>query len=121
MSEHNRPDVVKIGSNPTIADLDSQCFLHKSIYDKILLSYHDSLCDGICGFPFPEVFYLETAGVPFDIASKFDVISSQDFSGAMGYLSFHYQAAHRNNKFSGNYNDFEEFVCNRPYLLFNHL
>ena len=29
MSEHNCPDVVKIGSNPTIADWDSRCFLHK--------------------------------------------------------------------------------------------
>ena len=53
MSEHNRPDVVNIGSNPTIADLDSQCFLHKSVYDKLLLSYHDSSCDAIGGFDFP--------------------------------------------------------------------
>ena len=28
MSEHSRPDVVNISSNPTIADWDSQCFLH---------------------------------------------------------------------------------------------
>ena len=98
MSEHNCPDVVKIGSNPTIADWDSQRFLHKSIYDKLLLSYHDSSCDAIGGFAFPEVFYFENAGVPFDIANNFDVISSQDFSDTKGYLNFHYQAAHRKNK-----------------------
>ena len=121
MSEHNRPDVVKIGSNPTIADLDSRHFLHKSIYDKLLLLYHDSSFDAIGGFAFPEVFYFENAGVPFDIANNYDVISSQDFSDAMGYLNFHYQVAHRNNKSSGNHNDFEKFVGNFPYLLYYHL
>ena len=112
MSEHNCPDIVKVGSNPTIADWDSQRFLHKSIYDKLLLSYHDSSCDAISGFAFPEVFYFENAGVPFDIANNYDVISSQDFSDAIGYLNLHYQAAHRNNKSSGNHNDFEKFVGN---------
>ena len=104
-----------------IADLDSWCFLHKSIYDKLLLSNHDSSCDAITGFSFPEVFYFENSSVPFDIANNFDVISSQDFSDAMGYLNFHYQVAHRENKSSGNYNDFNKFVGNCPYLLYYHL
>ena len=56
ISEHNCPDAVKTGSNPTIADLDSQCFLHWSIYDKLFLSNHDFSCDAFSGFAFPEVF-----------------------------------------------------------------
>ena len=92
MSEHNRPDVVKICSNPTIVDLDSQQVWHKSIYGILLLSYHDSSYDAISSFAFPEVFYFENAGVPFDIANNFDVIPLQDFSDDMGCLNFHYQA-----------------------------
>ena len=44
MAEQHLPDVVSIGSNPTMADLDSCCFLHQSIYDRLLLSYQDSFC-----------------------------------------------------------------------------
>ena len=121
MAGQNCPDVVKVGSNPTRADLDSQCFLHKSIYDKLLLSNQVSSCDAISGFAFPEVFYFENAGVPFDIANNFDVISSQDFSDAMGYLNFHYQVAHRKNKSSGNHSNFEKFAGNHPYLHYYHL
>ena len=76
MSEHNHPDVVNICSIPTIADLDCHHILHISIYDKLLLSYQESSCDSISGFAFPEVFYFENAGVPFDVANNFDIISS---------------------------------------------
>ena len=86
-----------------------------------MLSYHDSSCDAIGGFAFPEVFYFENAGVPFDIANNYDVISSQDLSDAMGYLNFHYQPDHRNNNFSGDHNYFNKLVGNCPYLLYYHL
>ena len=76
MADQNCPDVVNICSILTMADSDSQLFLHKWVYDKLLLSYHDSSCDAISGFAFPEVFYFENAGVPFDIAINCDVISS---------------------------------------------
>jgi hypothetical protein len=39
----------------------------------------------------------------------------------MGYLNFHCQAAHRENKSSANHDDFEKFVGNHPYLLYFHL
>ena len=115
MADQNCPDAVNIGSNPTMADLDSHRFLHKSIYDKLLLSYHDSSCQAINGFAFPEVLYFENAGVLSEITNNFDVISSQDFSDfsdVMGYLNFHYQVAHRKIKSSGNHDDFEKFVGN---------
>ena len=38
MAEQTHPDVVNIGLNPTMTDLDSCHFLHKSIYDRLLLS-----------------------------------------------------------------------------------
>ena len=120
MTDQNRPDVVNIGSNPTMADLDTCHFLLRSIYDSLLLSYHDSSSQAINGFAFPEVFYFENAGVPSEIANNFDVISSQDFSDVMGYLNFHYQVAHRKNKSSGNHDNFEKSVGNSPNLLYYH-
>ena len=121
VADQNCPDVVNIGSNPTMADLDSCHFLHKSIYDSLLLSYHDSSCQAKNRFAFREVLNFENTGVPSKIANNFDVISSQDFSNVIGYLNFHYQVAHGKNKSSGNHDDFEKCVGNRPYLLYYHL
>ena len=84
MADQYCPDVVNIGSNPTMADLDSHCFLHKSIFDRLMLSYHDSSCQAIHGFAFPEVFYFENACVPSEIAYNFDLISFQDFKDVIG-------------------------------------
>ena len=117
MLEKNCPLVVNIGSNPTIADLDSCCFVHKGICDKLLFSYYDLTCESISGFTFPEIQFFEHVGVCNNIAADFDNISSQDFSDAMSYLNFHYQVAHRNNKASGSQRDFIHFVGNQPYLL----
>jgi hypothetical protein len=86
-----------------------------------LISYHDSSCQAIHGFAFPERFYFENASVPSEIANNFDVISSQDVSDVMEYLNFHNQVAHRKNKSSGNHDDFEKFVGNCSYLLYYHL
>ena len=52
MADENRPHVVKIGSNPTMAALDSRQFLHKAIYDILLLSYNDTTNNAISGFAF---------------------------------------------------------------------
>ena len=101
MVNQNHQDVVNIVSNPTMVDLDSCRFLHKSIYDRLLLSYQDSTCQAINGFAFPEVFYFENDGVPSEITNSFDVLSSQDFSSVMGYLNFHYQVAHRKINLQG--------------------
>ena len=121
MADVNRLFVVNIGSNPTMAALDSRQFLHKAIYDILLLSYNDTTNNVINGFAFPEVVYFEQAGVSIDIASEFDVLTSKDFSDVMGYLNFHYQVAHRKNKSSGSHGDFANFVGTRPYLLCYHL
>jgi hypothetical protein len=101
MVDQNCPDVVNICSNPTMVDLNSHHFLHKSIYNRLLLSYHDSSCQAKNRFAFPEVLYFENASVPSEIANNFDVISSQDFSDVMGYLNFHYQVAHRKKNLQG--------------------
>jgi hypothetical protein len=121
MADQNCPGVVNIGSNPTMADLESCCFLHTSMFERLLLSYYDSSCQAINGFAFPEVFYFENAGGPSEIANNFDIISSKDFSDVVGYLNFHYQVAHWENKSSGNHDDFEEIVGSNPYLLYYHL
>ena len=121
MLEKICPLLVNIDSNPTIADLNSCCFVHKDIYDKLLLSYYDLTGESISGFAFPEIQYFEHVGVCNNIAADFDNISSQDFSDAMSYLNFHYQVAHRNNKASRSQRYFIHFVGNQPYLLYYHL
>ena len=121
MADENRPHVVKIGSNPTMAALDSRQFLHKAIYDILLLSYNDTTNNAISGFAFPEVVYFEQAGVCIDIPSDFDVLTSRDISDIVGYLNFHYQVAHRKNKSSGCHDDFANFVGMHPYTYYYHL
>ena len=90
IADVNRPFVVNIGSNPTMTALESCQILHKAIYDILLLSYNDTTNTVIHGFAFPEVEYFEQEGVSIDVASEFDVLTSQDFSVVMGYLNFHY-------------------------------
>ena len=121
MADVNRLFVVNIGSNPTMAALDSCQFLHKAIHDFLLLSYNDTTNNVINGFASPEEMYFEQAVVSIDFASEFDVLTSKDFSDVMGYLNFHYQVAHRKNKSSGSHDDFANFVGTCPYLLYYHL
>ena len=88
MADVNRLFVVNIGSNPTMAALDICQFLHKAIFDILLLSYNDSTKNVVNIFAFPEEMYFEQAGVSIDVASEFDVLPSKDFSDVMGYLNF---------------------------------
>ena len=101
--------------------MDSCCFVHKDIYDKLLFSYYDLTCESTSGFAIPEIQYFEHVGVCNNIAADFDNISSQDFSDAMIYLNFHYHVAHMNNKASGSHKDSICFVGNQLYLLYYHL
>ena len=102
-----------------MAALDSCKFLHKAIYDKLLLSYNDITNNDMSGFAYPVVEFFQLVGVCNKVANDFDCISSADFSDAMGYLN--HQVAHRNNKSSGFFDDFAKFVGNRPYLLYYYL
>ena len=52
-----------------------------------------------------------------NVVHDIDCISSADFSDAMGYLNFHYQVAHRNNKASGFHDDFAKFVGNHDLII----
>ena len=69
-----------------MAALDSRQFLHKAIYDIMLLSYNDTTNNAVSGFAFLEVVYFEQAGVCIDITFDFDVITSKDTIDIMGYL-----------------------------------
>jgi hypothetical protein len=121
MFDVNRLFVANMGSNPTMAALDNCQFLHKSIYDILLLSCKDTTNNVINAFAFPEVMYFEQAGESIDVASEFDVLTSNSLSNVMGYLNFHYWVAHRKNKSSGSHADFSNFVGTHPYRLYYHL
>ena len=121
MADEIRPHVVIIGSNPTMATLDSCQFLHRVFYNILLLSSNDTTNNAISGFSFPEVVYFEQAGVCIDVPSDFDVLTSRDISDVMGYLHFHYQVLHRKNNASGCHDDFANFVGMHPYTYYYHL
>ena len=89
--------VINIGSHFTIEYLKSPRFLHKSIYNTLLLSCFDLFCEALNDFAFPDVFYFVNAGVTSEIGDNFDVMPSQDFSEAMGNLISHYQVDRRNS------------------------
>ena len=72
MLDKNRPLVVNLGSIPTMAALDSHKFLHKAIYDKILLSYNDITNNAISGFAYPLVEYFQLVGICNNVANDFD-------------------------------------------------
>jgi hypothetical protein len=76
-----------------MAALDSRKSIHKEIYDRLLSSYNDKTKNAISGFANPEIENFHLVDVCNNLANDFDCISSADFSDAMGYLSFHYQAA----------------------------
>jgi hypothetical protein len=75
MLDENRPHVLKLGSIPTMAALDSQKFLHKEIYDKLLSSYNGITNNAISGFAYPEVEYFQLMSVCNNVANDFDCIS----------------------------------------------
>ena len=121
MADINRPFVVNIGSNPTIAALDICQYLYKAINDILLISYNDTTNNVINAFAFPEEMHFEQACVSIDVASEFDVLTSKNFSYVMGYLNFYYQVAHRKNKSSGSPGDFANYVGTCSDLPYNHL
>ena len=116
--DENRPHVLNLGSIPTMAVLDSRKFLHKAIYDKLMLSYKDITNNAISRFAYPGLEYFQLVGVCNNIINDFDSVSSEVVSDAMGYLNFHYQEANRNNMSSGFHDDFAKCVRKSPYLYF---
>jgi hypothetical protein len=60
-------------------------------------------------------------GIESDICKTSDILTAQDFADAMACINFQYQVAYRNNKQSGNHDDFCNFVGSRHFLLYYHL
>ena len=58
MADQNYPEIVNVGFNPTLVDMNSCCFSSKSIYDLHFLSYYDLPFDVINVFAIPEVLFL---------------------------------------------------------------
>ena len=52
IADANRPHAVNFGSNISMAALDSQHFLHRAIFNILLLSYNDTTNNAISGFAF---------------------------------------------------------------------
>ena len=104
MVDGNRPQVVNIGSYPTMTALDNHQSLHKPIYTILLLAHNDFTKNAINVFDSPEEMHYEQADVSFDVAFEFDVLTFQEFSYIL-YLNFHHQVAHRENKFAGWHDD----------------
>ena len=120
MVDGNRPQVVNIGSYPTMIALDNHQSLHKPIYTILLLAHNDFTKNGINVFDSPEEMYYEQADVSIDVAFEFDVLTFQEFSYIL-YLNFHHQVVHRENKFAGCHDDMAYFEGTSTFLLINNI
>ena len=70
---------------------------------------------------YPRYSTFEYAGVSFDIVNNSDIISSQDFSEAMGHLIFYCQGVLGIKKSLGSHNNLEKVVGNYPCLYYTYL
>ena len=112
--------VVKLGSAPSISELDCQLFLYKSIYDSLLETYSDGSNTDINWLAFNNQ-YFDDVGKLCDAAKDFDQdLTSLEFKQAIEYINFHYQIDHQNNKKSGSHDEFHCFVGSCSYLFYNH-
>ena len=115
MCEQHRSDVLMLGQPPTMAKLDTRKFRHKYIFDRLITTFLD---DDSNNLAFSQDPYWEQMGIDSCYPTTYDALSSVEFSIAMGYIDYLYQIAYRNNKKSGSYDDFVNFVGSRPYIYY---
>ena len=94
---------------------------HERTYLRLVNQYLDDQDDDANTFVFSDNEFWSIVGIDSDICQTYDVLTAQDFADAMAYINFHYQVAYRNNKRSGNHDDFCNFVGSRHFLLYYHL
>ena len=64
MDERHRPDVLKLGGTATKDELDARKFSHKSIYDKLLVTYLDKAIIHVGELAFSEQTYFKNLSLP---------------------------------------------------------
>jgi hypothetical protein len=121
MDERHRPDVLKLGGTATKEELDARKFSHKSIYDKLLLTYLDETIIHVGELAFSEQTYFKDLSLPENYPATFDTITSLEFKQGMNYIHHHFRVSYRNCKTSGNHSVFGKFVGNRAYLFYYFL
>ncbi len=98
----HRAHVLKLRSQPSVAELDARQFLHKEIFDKLTATHSNILNEGIGKLAFQQRFF-EDNQVPPNALDDFDAITStEEFSQAMDFLNKQSNQCWRNNKKSGN-------------------
>jgi hypothetical protein len=121
MDERHRPDVLKLGGTATKDELDARKFTHKSIYDKLLVTYLDKTIIHVGELAFSEQTYFKDLSLPDKYPASFDIITSLEFKQGMDYIHHHFRISYRNCKTSGNHSVFGKFVGNRAYLFYYFL
>ena len=121
LMKKNRNLVMMLGQPPTKAELDGRKLWHERIYMRLVKQYLDDGDDDANTFVFSDNEFWSLVGIDTEFCKTYDKITAEDFSDAIAYINFHYQAAYRNNKQSGNHDDFCNFVGSRHFLLYYHL
>jgi hypothetical protein len=121
MCEKNRNLVMRLGQAPTMAVLDARKMQHHAVFLQLVKQYLDDADEDANTMAFSDHEFWSYVGVDSGICKNYDLLTEQDFSDAISYINFHYQASFRKNKQSGNHGDFANFVGSRNFLFYYHL
>jgi hypothetical protein len=121
MCEKNRTSVMRLGQAPTMAELDARQMRHHAVFLQLVKQFLDNADEDANTISFSDHEFWSYVGVVSGIRKNYDLLTEQDFSDAISYINFHYQASYRKKKQSGNHGDFSNFVGSRHFLFYYHL
>lgn len=110
-----RPDVVKLGNQPSKSQLDKRILLHADIFNKMVKVYNNNDRQDLAEIASQGEFYKE-CNVDLNVPSDFDELTAEEMSELLDFLNFHFKARMTKCKQSGNHDRFASFVRDKPYL-----
>ncbi|KAI2502640.1 hypothetical protein MHU86_11834 [Fragilaria crotonensis] len=104
-----------------MAELDARKMRNHAVFLQLVKQYLDDEDEDANTMAFSDHEFWSYVGIDSDICQNYDLLTEQDFSDALSYINFHYQASYQKNKQSGNHGDFVNFVGSRHFLFYHHL
>ena len=104
-----------------MAELDARQMRHHAVFLQLVKQFLDNADEDANTMAFSDHEFWSYVGVDSGICKNYDLSTEQDFSDAISYINFHYQASYRKKKQSGNHGDFSNFVGSRHFLFYYHL
>ena len=121
--ESVRSIVDALGNDLTRSELDrGKSIPHASVYDKLSDLYNDTDVGDLDVISSHDLKgHLFDSGIEKDLPSTYDKLEGCDMYHLLRFIERKYAISYRNNKTSGNHDDFEKYVGNDAYLYYFHL